>query len=513
MPVFPVSLLCLLLLAFPTVARAFPECGYYELSPDGFLTALDTFANDVQAHIQRNPELLDVLAQRGNITQSLYDAGVIEQVPGCAAFSDEPNVEVVGGDPLELVETTHADATGFSLIVRGLTRPSCQAIQDHPGQDRPMRVRPEVPGRAPGTVGDCIENPVVRALTLGRRMPMPNTAYVYQPIVAKPQVGLCALDPAEQLAKSSIEKDAPCVAVQKGHARPDQVVQCEGMIQQIRNELTRQDDMLSTHDLEGYSIEQRLALIRPLYMSYFLPQDPALINDRQRQLTRIFTAGPEGNVDAVYWAGELNAYHRIGEAVHQIACEKGWATLLRFPDSWGDLSKESKIAFLNDVYLAFKTVKPIKLGQLKFVDDIWQGIQLANLKGLYIPDGSNQFGEDMRDSIIITQQGYLLPFVSLKDALAVLLEELMHAHQFEVQTQYMDGTLPQASHACVQAAMFFYNTLSPAKDPDANVVSQTIEKAMQTQYRSQPLEYHAKKFAKLVAGQILDEASEQCQAP
>jgi hypothetical protein len=36
---------------------------------------------------------------------------------------------------------------------------------------------------------------------------------------------------------------------------------------------------------------------------------------------------------------------------------------------------------------------------------------------------------------------------------------------------------------------------------------------MQTQYRSQPLEYHAKKFAKLVAGQILDEASEQCQAP
>jgi hypothetical protein len=510
MPVFLVSLLWLLLLAFPTAARAFPACGYYKLSPDEFLSALDAFANDVQAHIQRNPELIDVLAQRGNITQSVYDAGLIEQVPGCVPDSGESFVEVVGGDPLEIVETTHADWVGFSLIVRGLTRPSCQAILDNPGRERPMRVRPEVPGRAPGTVGDCIENPVVRLLTRGRRMPMPNTAYVYQRIVAKPQAGLCPIAPADQLANLNAGKDGPCVGVKEGRARPDQEAECTRLTQQIRNELDRQNNMLSIHDLEGYSIEQRLALIRPLFVSYFLPQNPPLFNDRQRQVTKIFTAGPEGNVDAVYWAGELNAYHRIGEAVQQIACKNHWATQLTKPYLWVTSDKEDKKRILNDVYLAFKTVKPIQVRQLHFVDDPKIGAKLGDLNAMYVPDGNNEYGKDMQDSIMITQQGYLPPFALLKDALEVLFEELMHAHQYEVQTQYMEGTLPQATHACVQAAMFAYNLISRAKDPDANVVSRTIEQALLTQYKSQPVEYHAKKFAKLVTGQILDEASAQC---
>lgn len=501
-------------------ATAFSDCGYYKLPAEQFAAALDAFADDVQAHIQQNPQLRDTLIRRGNITQNLYDAGLIERVPGCIQDPAGFNVEVVGGDPLGIVEGPDVDASGFSLVVRGLPQPLCREVQAQSGSGRPVRVRPEPPGQAPGVVGECVSNPITWAVTLGRTLPMPNTAYVYQRIalpapVANPLTGLCPIDPADQLALLNVGEQAPCMAMRNANASAEQKAQCEKMTAQIRTELNHQQQNWNAPALAAHSVQQRLDMIRPLFVTFYTPPDPDLLLDRQRHLIGLYVNGPEHNVDPDYWNNELKEYDRIAEAIRKSACDNRWEMVLEEPAIWKGLSQESKARILYQIYEAFKTIKPIQLKQFameQFSLFDWRDYEL---NGFYIPPAQGKYGDQYRDSIIIKPQGFHLTlaggYVSLQHALETVLEELMHAHQHELKDQYMAGELARASHACDQAALFLYNSISPANDPEADIIARNLEALLKLHYSSQPLEYHAKKFATHTMQLLLAGAKPQCR--
>lgn len=520
-PIPVVLLKCLLLTCLcgstAATAQTMSDCGYYKMSALEFLETLDGFVDAIERQIPLHAELSTALRNRQNATHIVYESGLLRRIPDCNHGEFGLNVEVVGGNimasaPLATNPTATA-SDGFTVIVRGLPTIHCQAARERKAGRTVMLVRPEPPGAAVGAVGECIGNPFP-SLLARRVMPMPNTLYLVRQValLAPVGTGMCQVNPMDQVAFDNAADDSACKLVADGAEDAVQAAQCRGLVEKVRAELTRQQSTFNTSQIAGLSAGQRLDLIRPLFESVYTPTDPALWRDRLQYLFRLYRSSPENNIDNSYWQQELRDYDAVAAAIRKAACDNRWDMILDEPALWKSLSEQKKRAILQDVYRAVAAVKFISIKQFYLEEFKWYHWIQIGKNGFYIPVGAQDYPAEMRDSVVIKPMGYHLGanggYVSLQHALEVVLEELMHAHQYDLADQYFSGQVPVSSSACIQAPLFAYNTIAVAPSNFSNPLE--LLGGSFSAYESQPLEIHAKKFARHVAGLLLDGEQLQC---
>lgn len=159
----------------------FSECNYFKIPPPMISSRLDGFVNGVTSLITRSPELQRAIGDGQDITEAVYADGLLQRVAGCMHSDAGPNVQVLGGN----ATPDHAGrqgANGFTVIVRALPYRHCLELHKRPRGNPSYQVRGEPPGQAPWPFGKCVSNPVLTVFTLGKTLPLPNTAYIYKPL-------------------------------------------------------------------------------------------------------------------------------------------------------------------------------------------------------------------------------------------------------------------------------------------------------------------------------------------
>jgi len=504
----------------PSSLVAMPDCGYYKFSSAQLSRAVNELLDKAEFVLKQRQDLQQRLSSGGDITEELYQIGLIQAVAGCQHDESGHNISLLAGDPLG---SKDGDG-GFSLVVRGLPAKLCQAIQSESGDQRTFRVRPEVPKQAPGRVGECINNPVTGLLTLGRALPMPNTLYVYQKMQLSPPVTAdeqyCPVALADQQANQDA-LDGPCTMVQRKKASSSEANQCTSAQLRVAAYLRRLQSEPAYQNQSAWLAEERLNTVRPLFATVFLPGNAKLAKERSDYIVSMFNRNSSNNIDAKYWSSELPTYQAIVNEIRTQSCQGRWQALWQKSGKWPKMTMRAKQIVLEDVYQAFKRAKPIHLNHFYVDTDGTLSRKYKDLNGGYIrytdPNKGirTPTGESLADSIVILQNGFHRTLgipVSFRHSLEVVLEELMHAHQEELIDNYIKGEQPVSTHACIQAPLFIYNQLvyyqAGANFPDfLKFIPVSWDSYVVKRYASQPREIHAKRFAKYVAEQLLSESS------
>ncbi len=505
--------------------HAMPDCGYYKLQPAAFATVVKTLVDRVDGQLTTQVDLATAAVKKQNLTQAMYQNGSLQAIPGCSHDPNGPNIEVVGGDALGINDTANAPS-GFTVIVRGLPENLCQMIASLSTAQRPIHVRPEVPGRAPGNLGQCINNPVAGLMTFGRTLPMPNTAYIYQHFIAPspavtnaPPTTQCPIHPVDQQFYNNLGSNAVCALVKNEVGNASQKQQCTSLTASVRQQLNQLKLRYTYTDFEALGFDERLTLIRPLFQTYFTPSDPTLVADRNQAILDIFTPHPDNNIHPLYWQREINTYDKIVAGIRSVSCKNKWNSLLTSNEWVNTYPQEQQIAVLTDVASVFYSLKDIGGASLYFDRDGTLSQAYSGLNGAYTPAGATpRAGLDntFKNTVVITLQGYtrlgVIP-VTLRHALETVLEEMMHAHQYTIAGQYITGALPKDSNACDQAPMFIYAAAEGVPDGSKLNLGWVWKSQTLTAYEAHPLEVHAKKFAKYVTDSLLATNAPSCPAP
>lgn len=509
-------------------ANAMQDCSYYKMQPAEFIETVNSFVDRVQDTIQSRPNLSQSAFDRGKLTVAMYELGVLQGVPDCNHDPNGSNIEVVGGDALGVIDGADTSASGFTVIIRGLPTSLCRSMLASSSPNRPVKVRPEVPRQLPGPVGNCVGNPFAWGL------PMPNTAYIYQRIalpapIAPPPTGHCVVHPDDRQLLDNAGDKSTCGLVQSGQASAIQIQQCNDLTEKVRRQIQFIKSIYSASVLASLGFEQRLALLRPMFQTQKTPSDPSIEEQRLDLAMAIFTPNGEMNIDQPYWEHELKAYDQIATAIHTVACQKNWNHLFNPLDpstpmaslqalEWMVTRAPARAEVVVDIASAFTSVKDIGNTKL-YVDQTGElSAALKGRNGVYIPVGAilpEGLTDQHRGSVIITKAGYLYAGqpVTLRHTLETILEEMMHAHQHHITGQYTEGTLENSSHACNQAGMFLMNAVAAAKNTVGIQIPFVWKHPSLIIYESQPLEVHAKKFAKHVTDKLLAGNTLTCPGP
>ncbi len=122
-----------------------------------------------------------------DITEAVYAAGLLDRSPGCNHGDVGLNVEVKGGDLTGRLSIV--GGAGFTVLVRALPYKHCHYFSKVGTTSPVFQVRGEPPGARPTAFGQCINNPALPFITLGKTLPLPNTVYVFKELVSSPLAG------------------------------------------------------------------------------------------------------------------------------------------------------------------------------------------------------------------------------------------------------------------------------------------------------------------------------------
>jgi hypothetical protein len=363
---------------------------------------------------------------------------------------------------------------------------------------------------------------------------MPNTAYIYQRIalpapIAPPLTGYCVVHPDDRQLIDNAGDNSTCGLVQSGQASAIQIQQCNDLTERVRRQIQFIKSIYTADALASLGFEQRIALLRPMFQTQKTPSDPLIEEQRLNLAMDIFTPNGEMNIDQSYWEHEQKAYDQIATAIHTVACQKNWSHLFNPLDpfkpmdslqslEWMISKSTARKEVVVDIASAFTSNKSVGNTNL-YVDqtgDLSEALKGRN--GVYIPLGATLpegLSDQHRGAVIITRSGYLYHGqpVTLRHTLETILEEMMHAHQHHITGQYADGKLEKSSYACNQAGMFLMNAFAAAQNTVGFQIPFVWKHPSLIIYESQPLEVHAKKFAKYVTDKLLAGNTLTCPGP
>ncbi len=166
-------------------AQILADCGYYKLPKEVFSSLLHKLVDDIAQLANKRPAIEKAILMGSDITDYVYRAGLIKKIPGCNHSNTGPNIQIVGGNTAPIAPVTGSKAIdGFTLIIKALPYRLCAYIGDTGANNRGVWVRFEPPNSQNGKLGECVNNPILPLLNLGQPLPEPNTAYVFQPLLA-----------------------------------------------------------------------------------------------------------------------------------------------------------------------------------------------------------------------------------------------------------------------------------------------------------------------------------------
>ncbi len=469
-------------------ATILQNCNTYKLSPELYTARLDELTDKIARLIADSPALGASMKKGEDLTDEVYSAGLLGRIDDCKEDPRKPNFQVIGGDILS--SDGHGDTSGFTLVVRLLPHGHCKAVSGLGRVDRRVLVRPEIADKGPGSFGTCVGNPVTKIITLGKDLPMPNTAYLYQMVKLKPPPE--SADPTTEACKfPSVLNE--CVLWNQGKASSSQIATCKSAIDRVELASYKIRALDIKGNLLYQSPKQRERLLFGLAEAPVMKEDPKGVDKLRRQMaTLLYKTGSNNNLDPAYWVEQLGEYDKLISRIRAAACRNGWQDLFAKPELWRSMSAKDKYDIFQQVYKEFAAVTHLKLRGpgINFVDyTVLYKLRMILFGGVYTEAGYVPPGnKDYPDSIIMLKHSYDGKWywpADFKYALRVILEELMHGHQRELwEEQLYDHKLPVDSMACVQASMFFYNAILYTK-------GEVDEKA----YESQPLELHAKRYS------------------
>ena len=378
----------------------------------------------------------------------------------------------------------------------------CHAIDSDISRDGSnVRKRPEIPNKAAGPWGQCLNNIVTWGVTLGKNLPMPNVAYINVELDF-PSFAMPA--PAKPINSCQVRQFSDdCILLNNNVANAKQEAKCLTLLQDVEDTINRVHLLNTQQQLAGLGIQQKEELLAGLLKSLVIPKqipDSDLIQKyRIISAENIYNSGLNNNIDNQYWTSELGKYDQISDRIYQKACTNGWQYLFETPLYWITLFGGKRQDIIMQILGEFQSVIPIKLrgNQIYFEDKslLSRMADLDTREAYYVPpslDNKNSL-YPWRDTIILTGWSYqtkLANPVDFKVFIRIFLEEMMHAHQRELwENDLENGKLPKETNACYQAHLFKYNAVLYS---DANA------------YWSQPLELHAKQFSEYVNSSLFD---------
>ncbi|MCG8316637.1 MAG: hypothetical protein MI976_25770 [Pseudomonadales bacterium] len=492
--------LCLSLISPQALANhptLLSNCNSFKLDSGDFVRRVDALVGKIDNLVRTDSNVQQEVKAGKDITQNVYAAGLINKIQDCNEDATNPNIQVVGGDPLK-----NTTGKSFTLILRALNTPHCRAIRAGIRRvGRSVRIRPEIPNKPKGQWGQCLSNPITWGMTLGKNLPMPNVAYIN---VEANFPATTVPSPSNAGGSCQVRQFSNvCALFRKGKANAQQKAECSTLLQGIEDTINKIHRLNAQRQLASLSIKQREALMAGLLSSTVIPEQmpdaDLIVKYRLEAAERLYRSGPNNNIDSQYWTTELSKYDQISDRIYQKACANGWHHLFDTPFHWTTMFGRKRQNIIMQLLAEFQSVIPITLrgNQIYFEDISWiSRIMNLNLtEAYYVPPSLPKADRlyPWRDTIVLTDWSYqaqLVMPVDFKDFIRILLEEMMHAHQRELwEDALIKGGLPNHSNACYQAHLFMYNAV---------LYSSSTGGA----YENQPLEIHAKQFSEYVRSSL-----------
>lgn len=473
------------------------NCNAFKLETGDFIHRVNELVSQIESLAYTDRIVQDKIKAGEDITNQVYAAGLINKMQDCNEDIASPNIQVVGGDPINKTK-----GKSFTLILRAMNSPHCHAIDSGICRDGSnVRKRPEIPNKPAGQWGQCLNNIVTWGMTLGKNLPMPNVAYI------NVELNLPSLTTPSPVKPINSCQTRPfsnaCALLDNGEADAKQTATCLTLLQEIKDTINKVHQLNTQQQLAGLGIQQREELLAGLLKSLVIPKqipDSDLIQkDRMISAESIYNSGPNNNIDSQYWTSELSKYDQIGDRIYQKACSNGWQYLFETPSYWTTLFGGKRQDIIMQILAEFQTVIPIILrnNQIYFENkSLFSRIaDKDTTEAYYVPPTLSEKDPlyPWRDTIILTGWSYqtkLANPVYFDVFIRILLEEMMHAHQRELwENDLEDGKLPKETNACYQAHLFKYNAVLYSGS---------------NAYASQPLELHAKIFSEYVKFSLFD---------
>lgn len=484
--------------AFANHPTLLSNCNSFKLETGDYTRRVDALLGQIERLVNTDSTVRDKVRTGQDITQHVYAAGLYNRMQDCNEDAASPNIQVVGGDPIN-----NTTGNSFTLILRALNTPHCRAIDTGLNRvGRTARKRPEIPNKPAGQWGQCLSNPITWGMTLGKNLPMPNVAYIN----VKVNLPANTTPPPTNAGNTCQVRQFPndCVLLSNGKANAQQKAQCQTLLKDVENAINKIAKLSQQQKLASLSTQQREELLAGLLRSTVVPNqipDADLITKyRLVYAEAVYTSGPNNNIDSRYWTSELSKYDEISDRIYQRACANGWNNLFDTPFLWTTMFGSTRQDIIMQILAEFQSVIPITLRENQiYFEDLSLLSRILNqnqTEAYYVPPSlpKNHRLYPWRDTIVLTNWSYqtklaVLP-VNFKDFIRIYLEEMMHAHQRELwEDELVKGKLPVSSHACDQAHIFMYN---------GALYSNSLGGA----YENQPLELHAKKFSEYVRSSL-----------
>lgn len=158
------------------------DCQEQLYEPLKFVSLVETLGERIMEWVKTDSELQRLVRQGTGqeVTRNIYAAGLLERVPDCT----ESVVHVLTGNQVPRKTLgPPPGGPGLTVVVKAMPWGHCEAMKLR-GQYRfspgMFAIRFEPPG--PPTnyrLGECVANPVLTIMVLGKAMPQPNTAYLF----------------------------------------------------------------------------------------------------------------------------------------------------------------------------------------------------------------------------------------------------------------------------------------------------------------------------------------------
>jgi hypothetical protein len=172
-------------LSSPLAAQSGPvlrDCNQHQYEPETLVSLVELLGKEITRLVDSDAELRRLVQQGAgqDLTNQIYSAGLLQRVPDCT----EPVVHVQTGNQVPgSADRAAPGAFGFTIVVKAMPKPHCEAMKRSQQFQRPFAVRFEPPGnRSNWRLGACASNPIPGILALGRTLPQPNTAYLFFPV-------------------------------------------------------------------------------------------------------------------------------------------------------------------------------------------------------------------------------------------------------------------------------------------------------------------------------------------
>jgi len=472
------------------------ECSYHHLSNGAMVSTVLSFAKAITQLADSNPDIRSQLEKQQDITNELYQLGLIGVIDGCQHHPGSKNIQVLGGYKIPDGSTRATTQPGFTLVVHALAAGHCNTFLSVREDNNEIKLRPEVPGQAPGKFGECVGNLLLPG------MPMPNTLYLYQAVstpastVPKtlPDRDRCPGDLFQRAEAIKKACDALAANTSDSKAQTSDYQLCNlGVTQQ--SDALRLVNKPDT-DFASLKADQRTVIIENLIAAYragYAGTDshPYTGQDVIDAVHLLYREARENNIDHDFWAADSEIYDEIALKIRSILGEHGF-NLEIISAEWtlrSELEKQHIMQQISDLLLTRLMANKRAL--------IWQ---LGILNGVFLPS----------EPEVIRFNGAGLGSWIFGHTLEVVLHESLHAYQYDLSANLFNQQIAKNSHRCVQSRLFLTNLISYSSgslDRPFDFTTPYLAWLIPEQNRSyfgQPMELHAHTASQYIVKKVME---------